>query len=136
MKAFTPYLMFSEAIPQQGLYILSRHFRHSLLVLAFVVFMSCSALYDTMLWGLDFPGYILRVSEVPATTMAKQLRPDPTYVTHSRTKPGNIHALDLYRDLSEGLWLPGVYATLGDTVELGSPSVVIIEVLKGREKLL
>lgn len=118
-EAFTSYLIFSEPLPQQLLYI----FRgRSFFVLTFLVFITIGGLWDTMLWGLDQPGFIPRSHLVDADTFAKHRHQDSAYAITSRSTPGNIGAINLVSDLSAGLF-DGVNVTLAGIVAPGHPSI-------------
>lgn len=116
--------MLSESLPQKLLYILSRGpHRGPTMVLAFVALIGSAALYDTMLWGLDSPGYILQGVSAPASTIRDHLVPRPAYVVLADSKPGDVGALDLKRDFSAGLWDARVNVSLSGVVARGSVAV-------------
>lgn len=118
-EAFTSYLIFSEPLPQQLLYILRGR---SILVLSFLAFITIGGLWDTMLWGLDHPGIIPRSRLVDADIFAKHRGQDSPYGVTSRSTPGNIGAINLVSDLSAGLF-DSVNLTLAGVVAPGYPSI-------------
>lgn len=117
--AFTSYLIFSEPLPQQLLYILRRR---SFLVFSFLVLFTAGGLWATMLWGLDHPGFVLHPHRVSADTLSKHRRPGPPYTILSQSTTGNVSALNLLADLSSGLFT-GINATLADHVTTGQPQI-------------
>lgn len=79
---YTSFLMFAENVIQKVLFISSRGFtaRQSLLVGAFALIAAAGSLYDTMLWAIDNPGFILKHRAVDAASLASQLVKNPAYV--------------------------------------------------------
>lgn len=117
--AFTPYLIFSEPLPQKLLYIVRCR---SFLVLSFLLLMTAGSLWDTMLWGLDDPGLAPHPHRVSADTLANHRHRDIPYTVTSRTAFGNIGALDIMSDLSAGLF-DRVNVTLTGLVAVGQPEI-------------
>lgn len=111
--AFTPFLIFSEPLLQQLLYILHRG---SFLVLSFVVLFHAAGFWDTMLWGLDRPGIILGAHRVDAATAATHRRQNPPYAVSSQS----IH--NIHSDIGSGLW-EGVNITLAGIAAAGTPAI-------------
>lgn len=52
------------------------------MVLWFAILFAAGALYDTMLWTLDAPGYHLSTTTMPASAVQDSTRPNPPYVLH------------------------------------------------------
>lgn len=117
--AFTSYLIFSEPLPQQLIYILRRR---SFLVLSFLVLFTAGGLWATMLWGLDHPGYLLHPHRVTVDTLANHRRLLPPYTMMSQSPTGNVSALNLVADLGIGLF-EGINVTLTDQVAAGQPQI-------------
>lgn len=117
--AFTSYLIFSEPLPQQLIYILRRR---SFLVLSFLVLFTAGGLWATMLWGLDHPGFVLHTHPVTADTLLTHRRPGPPYAILSYSSTGNVTALNILADLSSGLFA-GINATLAGQVTPGQPQL-------------
>lgn len=117
--AFTSYLIFSEPLPQQLIYILRRR---SFLVLSFLVLFTAGGLWATMLWGLDHPGFLFHPHRVTVDTLANHRRLGPPYAIMSQSPPGNVSALNLVADLGTGLF-EGINATLTDQVAAGHPQI-------------
>lgn len=116
--------MFAESTLQKFLYGHSRGFnRGTFLVLGFGVLVGLAALYDTMLWGLDSPGYLPHATRVPASGVRQHLRQDPTYVVQAHSAPGDIAVLDLKHDIGEGLWSSSINTSLTGIVAPGSPAL-------------
>ncbi|KAI9750508.1 MAG: hypothetical protein M1835_001374 [Candelina submexicana] len=126
-KAFTSYLMFTEDYIQQGLFVISRKFiRGGLLVLFFAVFFAGAGFYDTLLWGLDAPGYIAQSSNVSASSLVDKLLSDPGYIVFTSGKPGQVASLDehLADNIGANLFKAGVNFTLTEDFDHGTPRVV------------
>ncbi|KAI9697185.1 MAG: hypothetical protein M1836_004749 [Candelina mexicana] len=126
-KAFTSYLMFTEDYIQQGLFVISRKFiRGGLLVLFFAVFFTGAGFYDTLLWGLDAPGYIAKNSNVSASSLVDKLLSDPGYIVFTSGKPGQVASLDehLADNIGTNLFKAGVNFTLTEDFDHGTPQVV------------
>lgn len=117
--AFTSYLIFSEPLFQQFMYIFRRH---SFLVFSFLVLFTAGGLWATMLWGLDHPGFILHPHRVHADTLASHRRRGPQYAVMSQSPPGNIATLNVIADLTAGLF-EGINATLTVDVTACQPQI-------------
>lgn len=120
-NAFTSYLIFSEPLPQQLIYILRRR---SFLVLSFLVLFTAGGLWATMLWGLDHPGFLLHPHSVSVDTLAKHRRPGPSYAILSKSPTGSISTLNLVADLGANLF-ESINATLTDQVATGHPQIAL-----------
>ncbi len=126
-KAFSSYLMFTEDYIQQGLFVLSRKvIRGGLLVLCFAIFFTGAGFFDTLLWGLDSPGYIALKSNVLASSLANKFLPDPGYIVFASGKPGEVASLDehLAENIGANLFKAGVNFTLTEDYNHGTPRVV------------
>ncbi|WEW56815.1 hypothetical protein PRK78_002270 [Emydomyces testavorans] len=126
-SAFTAYLMFTEDYVQRLLFIFSRGFsHHTALVLFLTIFLLGAGLYDTLLWGLDSPGYIEKKSNVTATSVKRQMLDQPGYVVFSSTKPGNASALDKHfkEAMNINLFNSNLNFSLTGQVNIGKPETV------------
>jgi hypothetical protein len=126
-EAFTSYLMFAEDPIQKALFVTSRGFtRHGILVLCLAVLLAGAGLYDTLLWGLDAPGYVAQKTNVTASTIANRLLEDPGYLVFSSTVPGTIAPLDKHiaETLGANLFQAGVNFTLTGELDPGNRKVV------------
>lgn len=127
--------MFGEALIQKAIFVLApspEARRGRILVLSFIIFIAAATFYDTMLWALDRPGYILHATTVQASR--SQVRPDAAYAVHTMGVPGVVSGIDLAFDLGEGLWSPGVNASLTGDVEIGTGIVVPTHNFSATEK--
>lgn len=80
-QAYTSYLMFAEDSIQKILFLLSRGLsRQSLLVLSFAILFAVAGFYDTLLWALDSPGYVIQSSRVNAAAVVNQMVSNPAYI--------------------------------------------------------
>jgi hypothetical protein len=106
-SAYTSFLMFAEDIVQKLLFVSSRGFtsRHALLVVAFTALFTAGGLYDTLLWALDNPGFVIRSTIVPASSVASQLLSNPSYIIFANTVPPSTSDLDEL--MSANLFKPG-----------------------------
>ncbi|EFW21031.1 conserved hypothetical protein [Coccidioides posadasii str. Silveira] len=77
-SAFTSYLMFTEDYIQRFVFIFSRGFsHHAALVLFLTNFLLGAGLYDTLLWGLDSPGYIAMKKNMTGASVKPQMLKRP-----------------------------------------------------------
>ncbi|KAI1915108.1 hypothetical protein LOZ39_002972 [Ophidiomyces ophidiicola] len=126
-SAFTAYLMFTEDYIQRLIFMFSRGFSHqAALVLFLTIFLLGAGLYDTLLWGLDSPGYISQKKNVTATSVQRQMLKRPGYMVFSSTKPGEVDGLNQhFLELMNGnLFNSNLNFTLTGQVDLGTPEPV------------
>ena len=124
-NAYTSFLMFSEDHVQKLLFVLSRGLtRHSLLVLAFAVFFGFGNLYDTLLWALDSPGYIIKSTLVPASSAMNQLLANPAYIVFMSDPTGSPASLNIDQAVTGNLFVQGFNFTLPEPVQPGPRDVV------------
>ena len=126
-KAFTSYLMFTEDYIQKALYIFSRGVSsRGLIVFLLTILFFVGTWFDTLLWGLDSPGYLSQKSNVTAAKIADHLLPEPGYLVFSTSTPGDVGPLDarLVDIIGANLVEPGVNFTLTGIVDRGTPKTV------------
>ncbi|KAF3481848.1 uncharacterized protein GIQ15_04607 [Arthroderma uncinatum] len=126
-SAFTAYLMFTEDYIQRALFVFSRGFsHHAVLVFFFTIFLLGSGLYDTLLWGLDSPGYISQKQNVTASTVKNHLLKRPGYVIFSTTKPEDLDTLDQHfmDSMNSNLFDSNLNFSLTGQVNLGTPETI------------
>lgn len=126
-RAFTSYLMFTEDYIQRTLYIFSRGFSSGGIIVLFVtILLFVGTWFDTLLWGLDSPGYLAQKTNVTAAEIATHLLPEPGYLVFSSSTPGNVASLDgrLADMMGANLFEPGVNFTLTGVVDRGTPKTV------------
>jgi hypothetical protein len=127
LQAFTSYLMFTEGYAQKALFIISRGFsRCGFLVLCLTILLSGAGLFDTLLWGLDAPGYLAEKDDVKASSIADQLVEDPSYIILSSSMPGEVAPLEqrLTYMMGSNLFETGVNFSLTGEFDHGIPKVV------------
>jgi hypothetical protein len=130
-KAFTPYLMFAEDVVQKVLFM--RHSPvtgHCVLLLSFITLFASAGVYDTFLWYLDTPGFVMRQSLVNAETVTQQLLPQPAAVVLHTAAPGNVTALNDDAQLAAvfggNLFRAGINFSLrGAVLERGKPQISV-----------
>ncbi|KAF5327522.1 hypothetical protein D9619_004401 [Psilocybe cf. subviscida] len=116
---YTSFLIFAEDIIQKALFISSRGItaRQSLLVVMFTLIAAAGESYDTMLWAIDNPGYVIKHRMVDGATLAAQMVETPAYVvlvSANRTNPSAHNTLnssfkaDIYTS-AVNVSLPGVF---------------------------
>ncbi|KAI9887199.1 MAG: hypothetical protein M1823_001026 [Watsoniomyces obsoletus] len=126
-KAFTAYLVFAEDYIQRALYVKSHRFTiNGLLVLAFTLFVAAAGFYDTLLWGLDAPGYVEKKSRVRAAQIVDRRAQNPNYVILQPSRPEDLSTLDkqLEDEIGANLYQPGFNFTLVGEVDRGSRKIV------------
>ncbi len=124
---FAAYLMFSEGYRQRAFFIWSRGFRApvSQLVLWFTVVGLVASLYSTLIWSLDFPGYVLQTSNKSLAAFDRPFLDAPEYIVNLPINADTLEPLelDLARRLTANLIKPEKNLTL-EAVSLGQPQVV------------
>ncbi len=126
-KAFMPYLMFSEDVVQQMMFIAYTFVRaNGCLVLGFVCCFALAGVFDTFLWFLDSPGFVARPSRANGQTLVPKLLPERAYVAVFAGQFGNVSAVDgqLENIVSSNLFEPGANISLTPEVRPGRPQVV------------
>ncbi|KAM5435851.1 hypothetical protein MferCBS31731_006109 [Microsporum ferrugineum] len=126
-NAFTAYLMFTEDYIQRSMFIFSRGFTHqAVLVFSFTILLLGSGLYDTLLWGLDFPGYISLKSNITASTVKDNLLKRPGYVIFSSTRPEDLDTLGRHftDSMNANLFQSNLNFSLTGQVNLGKPETI------------
>ncbi|EZG07225.1 hypothetical protein H106_03341 [Trichophyton rubrum CBS 735.88] len=126
-NAFTAYLMFTEDYIQRTLFVFSRGFTHqAVIVFSFTILLLTSGLYDTLLWGLDSPGYVSLKRNVTASSLKDQLLRRPGYVVFSSTRPEDFDTLDCHfaDGMNGNLFQSHLNFSLTGNVDLGKPEPV------------
>src|SRR5438034_6907100 len=125
-KAFTAYLMFAEDYIQKALFMISSGFTKNVaIVLSFAVLLISAELYDTLLWGLDAPGFTMKRNNVTASVIKDQLLEAPDYVVFSSGRQIHNGSLDKITEaMGENLFKAGVNFTLIGEVHTGPPRTV------------
>ena len=124
-NAYTSYLMFAEDFLQKFFYVTSRRFnRHALLLLAFAALGALSGLYDTLLWALDSPGYVVRSNTTNATSLSQDVVSNPAYITYISNPTGNVNDIDTEGSIAANLFRSGLNFTLPGVNEPGVREIV------------
>lgn len=135
---FTAYLMFFEDLIQRLFFLTSRGLsRASVLVLVFSILNMLATLYGTLLWSLDFPGYIFQPSNSTLAAHRNALNPDPPYIVRLQLGPDALDSLSdkaLRRTVGFELFRPGFNISLSGDVQRGGPEPVQphVQDLKGK----
>jgi hypothetical protein len=124
-NAYTSYLMFAENFIQKFFYVTSRNFnRHALLLLAFAALGALSGLYDTLLWALDSPGYVVRSKTTNAASLSQDIVINPAYITYISNPTGNVNDIDTEGSIAANLFRSGLNFTLPGVNEPGMREIV------------
>ncbi|KAF8877385.1 hypothetical protein BD779DRAFT_1475264 [Infundibulicybe gibba] len=125
-KAYTSFLMFAEDHIQRFFFVSSRGWsRSSLIVLGFAILSPLAGLYDTLLWSLDSPGYVIRSSQVNGSTVEDQLLTTPPYIILIANSAGNVSSINANATITGNLFKPGLNFTLPATNILGMVGDVV-----------
>ncbi|QVM08006.1 hypothetical protein D8B26_002701 [Coccidioides posadasii str. Silveira] len=117
-SAFTSYLMFTEDYIQRFVFIFSRGFsHHAALVLFLTNFLLGAGLYDTLLWGLDSPGYIAMKKNMTGASVKPQMLKRPGYPPTRKFDPRKGVGPRIWLD-DEGFSVsPDTYVTFGGIID-------------------
>ncbi|KAF8993280.1 hypothetical protein BDQ17DRAFT_151393 [Cyathus striatus] len=114
---YTSYLMFSENIIKKAVFAASRKFRpQALLVLLFAIAFSASNLYDTLLWALDSPGYIIHSSTVTAEDASNNMLTSPSYINFISNPTRNLDDINVDESLTGNLYKSGFNFTFPEII--------------------
>jgi len=124
-KDYTSYLMFAEDLIQKFLFSLSRKFnRQAVLVSSFAALTFAAGFYDTLLWAVDSPGYVIKSKTVNAGVLAKQVVAAPSYLTFISNPESDLNKISIQDILGANLYSPGLNFTLPGTVDAGTPQPI------------
>ena len=124
-RDYTSYLMFAEDLIQKFLFSLSRKFnRQTVLVAAFAVLTFAAGFYDTLLWAVDSPGYVIKSKTVNAEVLAKQVVATPSYITFISNPERDLNKIDIQNIFGANLYSPGLNFTLPGIVDAGTPQPI------------
>ncbi|KAK4457981.1 hypothetical protein QBC42DRAFT_308974 [Cladorrhinum samala] len=125
---FTAYLMFFEDLIQRFFFLTSRGLsRASVLVLVFTILNTLATLYGTLLWSLDFPGYVFNPSNSTLAAHRSALNPDSPYIVRLQLGPDTLDSLGdktLRHAVGAELFRPGYNISLSGDVQRGRPEPV------------
>ncbi|CEI70906.1 hypothetical protein FVEN_g9716 [Fusarium venenatum] len=129
LNKFTSYLMLTEDYIQRTLYISSRGVSSAgLVVLGFSLLNILLSLYGTLLWALDAPGYISRVSNATAIDYQDQRNENPPYIIQLSLNSTQLNSTErkLPQMIGSDLFLPELNYTLTGLVtnSHGMPEVI------------
>ena len=117
--------MFAENLIQKFLFSLSRKFnRQAVLVVAFTVLTLAAGFYDTLLWAVDSPGYVIKSKTVCAEVLAKQLVAAPSYITFISNPEYDLNKINIQDIFGANLYSPGLNFTLPGIVDAGTPQPI------------
>jgi len=122
---YTSFLMFAEDTIQKTYFATARGLnKQTILILSFVVFTAAAGFYDTLLWGLDFPGYMKRMKTVSAAQLTTSMVRSPSYITILDDPLHNITQVNVDDAFGARLYSAGVNFTLPGVVKPSPPSIV------------
>ncbi|KAF9449491.1 hypothetical protein P691DRAFT_727893 [Macrolepiota fuliginosa MF-IS2] len=106
LAAYASFLMFLEDTIQK-LYFVSAHGigEHSWIVIVFLILFPAAGFYDTGLWALDAPGYIIKSNIVNARSFSDQNVPNAAYIINI---PGSANEVNLERSISSELYMQNI----------------------------
>ncbi|KAF9449786.1 hypothetical protein P691DRAFT_774425 [Macrolepiota fuliginosa MF-IS2] len=105
---YTSFLMFVEDYIQRIFFITSQGMnRGAILVLVFTISYTLANMYDTLLWALDAPGYVIRSQLVNGTSISPFLIQNPSYVNIINDPKHDLDRIDVNETLTSNLFKPG-----------------------------
>ena len=124
-RDYTSFLMFAEDVAQKVRYIVSRGFSgKALLVLAFAILTASAGFYDTLLWSLDFPGYVTKVKIVSAGELSSSMVESPSYITFLANPSNDLSRIDINASFTANLYATGLNFSLPGIIDHGHPVTV------------
>jgi hypothetical protein len=124
-RDYTSYLMFAEDPIQKLLFARSRKFnRQAVLVSSFAALTFAAGFYDTLLWAVDSPGYIIKSKTVSAEVLAKQMIATPSYITFISNPQRDLNRINIQNIFGANLYSPGLNFTLPGIVDAGKPQPI------------
>ena len=124
-RDYTSYLMFAENLIQKLLFSLSRKFsRQAVLVCSFAALTFAAGFYDTLLWAVDSPGYVIKSKTVNAEVLAKQVVATPSYITFISNPQRDLNKINVRDIFGANLYSPGLNFTLPGIVDAGTPQPI------------
>lgn len=117
--------MFAEDLVQKFLFSVSRKFnRQAVLVSSFAVLTFAAGFYDTLLWAVDSPGYVIKSKIVNAGVLAKQVVATPAYITFIANPERDLNKINIQDIFGANLYSPGLNFTLPGIVDAGTPQPI------------
>ena len=124
-RDYTSFLMFAEDAMQKARYVFFHGLNgKALLVLAFVILTAGAGFYDTLLWSLDFPGYVTKVKLVNAGELSSFMVESPSYITFLANPSNDLSRIDLNASFAANLYATGLNFSLPGIIERGHPVTV------------
>ena len=124
-RDYTSYLMFAEDPIQKFLFALSRKFnRQTVLVSSFAALTFAGGFYDTLLWAVDSPGYIIKSKTVNAEILDSQMVATPSYITIVSNPERDLNKVNVQDIFAANLYSPGLNFTLPGIVDAGTPQPI------------
>lgn len=125
MGSYTSFVMFAEGFMQKFAYLRSRRWKkESLLVLWFALLIPLTGLWDTLLWSLDVPGYVVRSSTTNAPSLTSRLATSPSYLIPLTHRSKDPHRLNLNEAFTSNLYQPGLNISFPGIKYIGKRAVV------------
>ena len=110
---------------QKILYAMSRRFsRQAILVLGFAALIFLAGFYDTLLWALDSPGYIIKSKTTNADSLTNDLITSPAYITLISNPTNNVQDINVDAAIAANMFTAGLNFTLPGIVEPGVREIV------------
>jgi hypothetical protein len=124
-RDYTLYLMFAEDLVQKFLFSLSWKLnRQAVLVSSFAALSFAAGFYDTLLWAVDSPGYVIKSKTVNAELLAKQRVATPSYITFISNPERDLNKINIQDIFGANLYSPGLNFTLPGIVNAGTPQPI------------
>ena len=122
---YTSFLMFAEDLTQKFLFALSRKFnRQTVLVTSFAGFTFAAGFYDTLLWAVDSPGYVIKSKPVNAEILTEHMVAAPSYITLVSNPERDLNKVNVQDIFGANLYSPGFNFTLPGIVDPGTPEPI------------
>ena len=122
---YTSFLMFAEDLIQKFLFVLSRKFnRQAVLVTSFAGLTFAAGFYDTLLWAMDSPGYVIKSKPVNAEVLTEHMVAAPSYITFVSNPERDLNKVNLQAIFGANLYSPGFNFTLPGIIDPGTPEPI------------
>jgi len=122
---YASFLMFAEDAIQKTYFAIARGLnKQTILVLSFAVLTAAAGFYDTLLWSLDFPGYMTRMKTVSAAQLTTSMVQFPAYIIFLTNSVQEITQVNLGGVFGASLYTAGLNFTLPGVIRPATPSIV------------
>lgn len=104
-------------------FVVSRGFtRQAIMVLIFTASFAAAGFYDTFLWALDSPGFVIKSAMVDASSVTRELLANPAYIVF--LSDASVSTINIEEAIGANLYKSGFNFTLPGLVSAGAREVV------------